>query len=106
MPRTSRKNESIDIGENISAKVVDNTLVLEIDVSVKGRESNTKKSKIIATSAGSKYLRDLGMEKFGLNLNLFKVKKAYKKEDSSSESSETEKPKKKSRKKKTGKTES
>ena len=64
------------IGNNVQAMVEDDTLHLKIDLSKKGKTSQSGKSKVIASLPGRTfYLEDFELPKYGLAFNLFKVKK-------------------------------
>ena len=64
------------IGNNVQAMVDGDELTIKVDLSKKGKTSQSGKSKVIASLPGRTfYLEDFNMPKYGLAFNLFKVKK-------------------------------
>ena len=80
------------VGTNVKMQVKGDELTIKVDLSKKGKTSQSGKSKVIASLPGRTfYLADFDLPKFGIAFNLFKVKKLREsstKREEHSESSE------------------
>ena len=54
--------------KNVTSKVVDNKLVIEVDLSVQGEPSSTGKSLVIGSTGGFANIDGMEGFKFGLNV--------------------------------------